>query len=107
MAEITDAEAIRFVNEQIRPMAERLRDLNALMDYARGLWIGGELMAHFANDADTVEDGREAEGVSRLTAKDVSDLVGQLATILTQFEETGVMDIIRKPCVRTMRVTTD
>lgn len=104
MIEITDAEAIRFVNEQIRPMAERLRDLNALMGYARGLWVGGGLAGHFASDADTVEDGRAGEGVSRLTALDVSSLVGELATILTRFEEAGIMDVIRKPCVRPMQI---
>ena len=107
MAEITDAEAIRFVNEQIRPMAERLRDLNALMGYARGLWVGGGISPHFVADGDTVEDGRESEGVSRLTALDVSAFVAEVATILTRFETAGIMDIIRKPCVRAMRVTTD
>ena len=107
MAAITDAEAIRFVNEQIRPMAERLRDLNALLDYTQGQWFGGGLSAHFAAGSDTVEDGREAEGVSRMTAQDVTNLMTQIGTIITQFDGAGVMDVVNLPTVRALRVATE
>lgn len=107
MAQITDAEAIRFVNEQIRPLAEQLRDLNALLQNAKGVWIGGGLNMIFATASDTIEDGREAEGVSRLTVGDVSALVSEISAILNRFGGEGVMDIIRKPCVRRMIVGSD
>ena len=77
MAEITNAEAIGFVNDQIRPVAERLRDLEAILENMQGMWFGGGLSTYFSSADDTVEDGREGQGVSRL---------------------------IRKPCVRTMVV---
>jgi len=105
MPEITDAEAIRFVNEKIRPMAEKLRALDALIDDLRTSWFGGGLSAHFATGADTVADGREAEGVSRLTAQDVTNLMTQAGTIATQFDGGGVMDVITKPCVRALQAT--
>ena len=107
MAEITDAEAIRFVNEQIRPLAEELRNLNAMLKNAKGVWVGGGLSGLFANAADKVEDGREGQGVSRLTAGDVTALIDELSTIITQFGGPGVMDVIRKPCVRRMTVGSD
>ena len=107
MAAITDAEAIRFVNEQIRPLAEELRNLNSMLNNAKGIWVGGGLNSLFTNAADTIEDGREGQGVSRLTAGDVTALIAELSTIITQFGGAGVMDVIRKPTVRRMTVGSD
>lgn len=103
MAEINNPEAIRFCNEQVRPLAELLRSLNATMRSIERLWNLG-LDAHFANGADTVEDGRESGGVSRMTASHVTGLIGELNSILTRFKEAGVMDIIEYPCVRPFAV---
>ena len=105
MADITDPEAIRFVKEIVRPLSERMRDLHVLVQEAAAEWLAdnGAMAAHFANPADTVEDGRAAEGVSRLTALDVTDYVAEVATTKAQFD--AAMDIIRKPCVRPLRVT--
>ena len=104
MAEITCPEAIKFANEQLRPMAERLRDLNALMDALNVIWAGGGVSAYFSEASDTLEDGREAQGVSRLTGADVMNFVSQVQTIIAQFDGVGVMDVINKPCVRAMVV---
>lgn len=104
MAAITNDEAIRFINEQIRPMAEQLRNLNALLNNLQGMWVGGGISAYFSNGSDTVEDGRENEGVSRLTADDINNLATEIGTIISQFAGAGVMDTIRKPCVRLMTV---
>ena len=65
MAEITDPVVTTFLNASIRPMneqlRERLRDLNdVLTKYEAD--VAGVLTA--ANDADTIEDGRETEGVA-------------------------------------------
>ncbi len=97
MAEITDAEAIRFVNEQIRPICEKLRDLEPVLRDIQGQWYNG-LNTHFGSPNDTVEDGRPA--VSDLMAADVTNVLTQVGTIVTQFAGVGVMDVIRKPCVR-------
>ena len=100
MAAITNEEAIRFCNEQIRPVAERLRNLEPVLQDIQTMWFGGELSTHFTSGSDTVEDGREEEGVSRLTAENITNLMTQIGTIVTQFAGEGVMDVIRKPCVR-------
>lgn len=104
MAAITNAEAIRFVNEQIRPMAERLRDLNALLDDTQARWFGGGISSFFSLGTDTVDDGRDSQGVSRLTAQDVTNLMTQIGTIVAQFDGAGVMDVINKPTVRPLRI---
>ncbi len=104
MAAIDNAEAIRFCNEQIRPICETLRNLEPVLQDIQGQWFGGGLSSHFGTGGDTVEDGREGQGVSRLTAADITNVLTQVGTIVTQFAGGGVMDVIRKPCVRPMRV---
>ena len=76
---IEDPRAIKFSNEQVRPLAESFRALKARVDAALVTWYGG-VNALFPNDSTALSDGREAEGVSRLTGADVNSLAGVLAT---------------------------
>ena len=103
MAEITNPEALLFVRQYIRPLAERLRDLRAIIDDTKGQWTEGGLGAYFAGDDDTVEDQREAEGVSRLTGKDVSDFGDVAIAVLTLLD--ADMPVVRKPTVRPLAVS--
>jgi len=100
---IDNAEAIRFSNEVVRPLAEKVRDLNVLVENAMAVWYGG-MNAVFPNDTSAAADGREAEGVSRITGADVNSLFGQLATFATQMDGAGVSDVVLKPCVRNLSV---
>lgn len=104
MADITNAQAIRWVNEVARPMAEQFRALKAEVDAALVQWWGGGLSAMFPNDASPVADGRESEGVSRLTGADINSLVTQLAAFQAALNQAGVADVIAKPCVRALSV---
>jgi hypothetical protein len=67
-------------------------------------WFGGinSLIPNSAEEA--VADGRESEGVSRLTGADVNNLVTQLAAFQAQLSAEGVPTVISKPCVRALRV---
>lgn len=93
MAQITDPEAIRFCNEALRPLCEEARGLAVRIAALSTLWFGG-VNAKFAGNSDTLEDGRDAEGVSRLTGAQVTNAVAQLLGISLNSE------IIQKPCVR-------
>jgi len=99
MAQITDPEAIRFVNEVVRPLCEERRAHDVRVNALQTVWFGG-LNAFFSAGTDTVEDGREAEGVSRLTAQQVTDAVGQLIKIAAGQSAADNTEIIQKPCVR-------
>jgi len=103
MADITDAQAIRFANEQVRPLAEKMRALKAEIDAALVDWNGGINTTVGSSGDDTLADGREAEGISRLTAADISNLVTQLTAYQTQLDQAGVADVISKPCVRPLQ----
>lgn len=102
-AGIDNPEAIRWVNEVIRPLAENYRATNIMSEQALAQWYGG-MNTLFPNDSTALEDGREAEGVSRLTGADINSFMGQVATLVGQFDGGGVVDVINKPCVRMLEV---
>lgn len=69
---ITDARATRFMNEVGRPIAERVRDLIEDARRAEQAWRD-EIGALIPNDAGVaLDDGREAEGVSRLNGQEIN-----------------------------------
>lgn len=92
---ITNPEAIRFVNEQIRPLCEEARALNARIDAMTTLWNSG-LNVQFPNDTSSVVDNRDADGSSRLTGANIQSAVG----ILQAMKTASNTQIIEKPCVR-------
>jgi len=98
---ITNPIAIKYVNEVVRPLAERFRDLKPDVDAATVAWFAG-ISTLFPNDATAVDDGRDREGISRLTGADVNNIVTQLLAYQTQLNGGGVANVIAKPCVRTL-----
>ena len=97
---ITNPEAVAFTNEAVRVLAEKLHAVKNDIDSAMARWHGG-LGAVFTGDlAGVVADGREAEGVSRLTGNDVTLLIGRLEAIQQLLDAAGVPGIISKPRVR-------
>jgi hypothetical protein len=99
MPDVTDPEAIRFVSEQIRPLCEAARALNVRIDAMTTAWFAG-LNADFPNDSSAVDDGREDEGVSRLTGANVNSAVGNLIAM----KAASNSEILSLPCVRPLDV---
>lgn len=99
MADITDPEVIRFTNEQIRPLCEAARALKARIESMDAAWDGG-IGAKCPGDTSPLDDGREAEGVSRLTGYDVGIAHDSLVNAAGQLTDA----IIEKPCVRPLFV---
>lgn len=100
---ITDPIAIRFVNEVVRPLCERQRQLKADIDAARAAYDGGIGDFFYNHNAEAVQDNRQGEGVSRLTGNDVLAFVDlMLYQQKAAFEVPGVPAVIAKPCVRTL-----
>jgi hypothetical protein len=98
---ITDPQAIKFSNEAVRVMAERFRSLKVDVDAILTQWFGG-INALFPNNGTLLDDGRTVDGVSVLTGADVTNLITQLLEFQTQMNGVGVVDVISKPCVRTL-----
>lgn len=95
---ITDPQAIRFCNEVIRPLCEELRAVKAKIDAGTVTWIAIQALVP-NNAAEIVEDGRESEGVSRISGADVRAVVAILATVGTAVTDAT----IGKPCVRALQ----
>lgn len=105
MADIIDSRVTKFLNEQLRPLSEKMRDLNVLISDAKikydneiGFILGDYQMT------DTINDGRLADGVSSLTRNDVILVVTQWNAFVAQMSGTGVSGVINKPCVRSLVV---
>lgn len=94
---ITNNEAVRFVNEQVRPLCEKTRALIAEIDALKTVWFAG-LNLDFPNDETNLADGRAGEGVSRLSGADINSAVG----ILIAIAAASNAEIISKPCVRAL-----
>ena len=94
---ITDPEAIKFVNEYIRPMCENIRYMKARGDDFAIKWAG--LSGGFPNDTSVVEDGRDAEGISRLTGADINAVAAVFDALLMDIDS-AAETVIAKPCVR-------
>ena len=99
---ITNTQAIKYTNEVIRPLSERVRALKQDIDSAATRWFA-EISALVPNDATLLDDGRDAEGVSRLTGADITSMVTVLLGIQTNLNATGVADVVSKPTVRSLR----
>ncbi len=97
MANIVSPEAIKFVNEQVRPLCEEARALMARIAAAQTLWFSG-LNVQFPNDVSPVVDGRDADGSSRLTGAHVNSALSNLIAI----QAASNTQIIEKPCVRAL-----
>ena len=101
---ISDPQAIRFTNEKVRPLCEQVRALKATIDATTVEWFATQ-SSLITNNSEAVADGREAEGVSRLTGADVTSVITQLLAIQTTLNAGGVAAVISKPCVQPLRVS--
>jgi hypothetical protein len=101
---MNDPQALRFVNEEVRPLAEYYRALLHRVAAAKERYdlVYGTLTADLNAD---VEDGREAEGVSRLTCNDVVSLMNHLvAATNDEAVNTAMRALVAKHTVRPLRI---
>lgn len=95
---MNDPEYIRFNNEVVRPMAERMRSLVADLK-AIGPDVDRLLPGLTGHEAEAIEDGRQGEGVSLMTVADVLGLAAireaMLGLVTPEAEA-----LVSKACVR-------
>jgi hypothetical protein len=100
--DITDARAIKFVNEVVRPTAEKIRALKIELNSINAKW-SSEILMLVSNDGSVIQDGREAEGISRLVGSDINDLMYGVNSIVSTINGLAPQTI-EKPCVRPIQV---
>lgn len=96
--------AIRFVNEQLRPIAEKMRATKIELKQAFADWQQKAAEHVPDNDKEALEDGREAEGVSRLHGADLHAFINVLTKYNTVGDDIGIDDVVNKLCVRPLEV---
>lgn len=102
---ITDPRAIDFCTHQVRPLCERLRGVLAeLMSAKNELEANNSQLADlFGSSVEVIDDGLEQDGVSRLTGRDVTDIIAIFNGLLAQYT-TVVQRRIARACIRKLRV---
>jgi hypothetical protein len=68
-----EARLARFVNEQVRPLAEECRAMKLRQQALDAEWA--LLSASIPNDSTVIVDGRAAEGIAPLTGQQINDIV--------------------------------
>ena len=97
---IENAELTRFLNEVVRPTAEKLRGLRAELASIDVHWQ--RVQALVPNTSETISDNRAAEGVTQLTGQNVHDLMYAVGLLSGQLQALAAATI-EKPCVRPLQ----
>lgn len=98
---ITNPQAVRFSNERIRPICEKLRALKAEILDAQTAWFSG-INLMFPNDSTVLDDGRAGrEGVSVLTGANVNNVMSVVGTVASDIND----QIVGLPCVNPLRAS--
>ena len=100
---IDNPEALKFCNEIFRPLAERIRNGDVVAQEAWQAWTSGK-SALFPDDDTAVADGREKDGVSRLTGADVHAFMLVVAQMGQLLDAKDIRSVVRKPCVRNISI---
>ena len=102
---VSDPVAIAFVNQQVRMNAETTRAAFAQLEAYLGNWQAFAATL-IPPDGGSIEDGREAEGVTRVTAAEVNAftaLAAQIAAIASDPANAAGVAALQKLCVRPPR----
>ena len=103
MPDITNPTVTAYSNESIRPIADRIVLLKALIDteiaryYAEILPI---LVADSNTSGDEIIDGAQSDGRAVVEYDDLMNFITQITAIQTLLDGAGVMDVLSKPRVR-------
>lgn len=105
MADITNPEVVLFSNTYLRPLAEKLRDLqlhitDAATEYTAQ--IDG-LLTPFAS-GDVLIDGLAAQGAHVLTKSNINALISHLNSLLAELDAVGEAELRAKFTIRPPRL---
>jgi len=91
MANITDAEAIRFCNEWVRPAADRLAQHYYTAKAITQEWNARSLSVKIPNTADVIVDGSGSteDGRPGITAAQATAIITRAQEIVTDYEATS------------------
>lgn len=104
MALITNSQVIAFSNERLRTSAELIQKVKVQFEGHKAVWDGG--VSSLINNVvdDTIEDGRELEGIFKLTGADAYLMMTRIDSLLAVLQAPFAMDVVNKVAVRVLQV---
>lgn len=101
---IDNPQAIVFVQDYARPIAEKFMQLQALLDEAEAEWTASDVQPFFTgvNLGENVEDQNGTQ--HPITGRDVVDWALMVAAIRTTLNTLNAMGSIQRLSVRPLRV---
>jgi hypothetical protein len=105
MSDVTNPLIVSFVNERVRPNAERVRALLYTLDDLRAMWTNGDFMAAKAehDSGDVIIDGHD--DAPPLTIGDLGTFVNRMYQLQAVLEAANAMDVVHGACVRPIEIT--
>mgnify|MGYP000621713160 CR=1 FL=1 len=89
MADITNAEAVRFCNEKVRVAADRLAQAYYFSKQVQNEWFANSMGSLIPNDASPVIDGSATDGRHPITGADATNLITRCGELITDYEAAG------------------
>lgn len=86
MADITNPQAIRFANEQIRTLADAYANLYFTCKRVGAAWTAQNIAALIPNNADVLIDGSAQDGRATITGAKVNGLVSAGSALIADLE---------------------
>ena len=90
MADITNAQAVKFANEEIRTAANDLAQLYYRCKRVYQEWTALSMSSLLTNSADnTVIDGSATDGRPVITGADANNIINRVSEIITLMEDSS------------------
>ena len=87
MADITNAEAVKFCNEKVRTSADKLGQLYYVAKAVTQEWTANSMGSVITNSADDdVVDGSATDGRHPITGADANNIINRLTEFVTDME---------------------
>lgn len=88
---VTDASALAFSNNKVRPLADAQAKLYNQCVQVINAWNAGSYSTFFPNDATVVSDGSPADGRHAIAGSDVNNIITRAIALKNYFER-GTLD---------------
>jgi len=86
MADITNAEAVKFCNEKVRVAADKLAQAYHFAQQVTAEWTANNMASVLPNQADDVIDGSATDGRHPITGIDANNIINRLNELIADYE---------------------
>ena len=89
MADITNAEAVKFSNEKIRVAANKLNEAYKFANEVVDEWTANGGVSMIPNTSDGIVDGSTTDGRHPITGAMANNIINRLNELITDYEDSS------------------